>query len=177
MVTFFPYLYSCRHSWCSNLGGINTKKSSRATLTLIRNFTKISSCQVNTTSRRRIKQLRISFGSIFLQDFLMKVAIARTTFIVAGGNPHPLVLNDSPANGKCWQNHNLVTMSVLKCNLSLLLKPLVTDSNSHFDICQQTDVLLASPVTSDLHCSPVTSHTLYGKHKFYTNPYTAECIW
>ena len=28
--------------------------------------TKISSCQVNTTSRRRIKQLGISFGSIFL---------------------------------------------------------------------------------------------------------------
>ena len=32
----------------------------------IRDFTKISSCQVNTTSRRGIKQLGISFGSIFL---------------------------------------------------------------------------------------------------------------
>ena len=32
----------------------------------IRVVTKISSCQVNTTSRLGIKQLRISFGSIFL---------------------------------------------------------------------------------------------------------------
>ena len=32
MVTFFPYLYSCRRSKCSNLRGINPKKSSRATL-------------------------------------------------------------------------------------------------------------------------------------------------
>ena len=32
MVTFFPYLYSCRRSWCSKLGGINPKKSSQATL-------------------------------------------------------------------------------------------------------------------------------------------------
>ena len=31
-----------------------------------RAVTKISSCQVNTTSRRGIKQLGISFGSIFL---------------------------------------------------------------------------------------------------------------
>ena len=31
-----------------------------------RDVTKISSCQVKTTSRRGIKQLRISFGSIFL---------------------------------------------------------------------------------------------------------------
>ena len=32
VVTFFPYLYSRRHSWRSNLGGIPPKKSSRATL-------------------------------------------------------------------------------------------------------------------------------------------------
>ena len=31
-VTFFPYLYSCRRSYSSNLGGIPLKKSSRATL-------------------------------------------------------------------------------------------------------------------------------------------------
>ena len=31
-----------------------------------RAVTKISSCQVNTTSRRGIKELGISFGSIFL---------------------------------------------------------------------------------------------------------------
>ena len=32
----------------------------------IRDVTKISSCQVNTTSRQGIKQLEIPFGSIFL---------------------------------------------------------------------------------------------------------------
>ena len=32
VVTFFPYLYSRRHSWRPNLGGIPPKKSSRATL-------------------------------------------------------------------------------------------------------------------------------------------------
>ena len=31
-----------------------------------RDVTKISSCRVNTTSRQGIKQLGISFGSIFL---------------------------------------------------------------------------------------------------------------
>ena len=32
---------------------------------LCRDVTKISSCRVNTTSRRGIKQLRVSFGSVF----------------------------------------------------------------------------------------------------------------
>ena len=35
-------------------------------IVIIRVVTKISSCQVNTTSRRVIKQLGISFSSIFL---------------------------------------------------------------------------------------------------------------
>ena len=39
-------------------GGVNINVS--------RAVTKISSCRVNTTSRRGIKQLGISFGSIFL---------------------------------------------------------------------------------------------------------------
>ena len=38
----------------------------RALLLFSRDVTKISSCQVITTSRCGIKQLRISFGSIFL---------------------------------------------------------------------------------------------------------------
>ena len=38
-----------------------------------RDVTKISNCRVNTTNGRGIKQLRISFGSIFLL-FYMKVA-------------------------------------------------------------------------------------------------------
>ena len=49
--------------------------------------TKISSCQVNTTSRRGIKQLGILFGSIFFY-FPIKVA---------GENPRPPALNDNPA--------------------------------------------------------------------------------
>ena len=36
------------------------------TINVSRAVTKISSCRVNTTSRRGIKQLGISFGSIFL---------------------------------------------------------------------------------------------------------------
>ena len=49
--------------------------------------TKISSCRVNTTSRRGIKQLGVSFGSIFALK-------------VAGGKPRPPPLNESPAQSK-----------------------------------------------------------------------------
>ena len=48
--------------------------------------TKVSSCWVNTTSRRGIKRLGISFGSIF-HHFPIKVA---------GENPWPPALNDNP---------------------------------------------------------------------------------
>ena len=40
--------------------------STQVTIIMSRVVTKISSCRVNTTSRRGIKQLGISFGSIFL---------------------------------------------------------------------------------------------------------------
>ena len=45
--------------------------------------TKISSCQVNTTSRWGIKQL------------------PETIFVIAGGNPWPPPLNDIPLKGNC----------------------------------------------------------------------------
>ena len=48
--------------------------------------TKISSCRVNTTSRRAIKQLGISFGSLFL---LFSNEGSR-------GNPRQPAPNDSP---------------------------------------------------------------------------------
>ena len=51
-----------------------------------RDVTKISSCQVNTTSRQGIKQLGISFGSIFPWKK------PGATFIVAGENPGPHLL-------------------------------------------------------------------------------------
>ena len=55
--------------------------------------TKISSCQVNTTSRPGIEQLGISFGSIVL---LFSNKSSRGPHSVAGGNPRPPALNDSP---------------------------------------------------------------------------------
>ena len=50
---------------------------------------KISSCRVNTTSRRGIKQLGIFFFGPFFFCFPIKVA---------GGNPQPPALSDSPAD-------------------------------------------------------------------------------
>ena len=58
--------------------------------------TKISSCQVNTTSRREIKHLGISLGSIFSSIFLLGVGGRGGTFMVAGGNPWPPTLHDCP---------------------------------------------------------------------------------
>ena len=49
-----------------------------------RDITKISSCWGNTTSRQRIKQLGISSSAMF--------RLFSSTFIVAGGNPWPLLL-------------------------------------------------------------------------------------
>ena len=54
---------------------------------------KISSYRVNTTSRRGIKQLGVSFGSVF---FYFTLQVAGATFIVAGGNPRRPPLNDCP---------------------------------------------------------------------------------
>ena len=54
---------------------------------------KISSCGVNTTSRRGIKHLEVSFGSDF---FYFPIKVAGATLIVARGNPRPQALNDSP---------------------------------------------------------------------------------
>ena len=49
-----------------NLKEKQTKRNESTYTHSIRVVTKISSCQVNTTSRRGIKRLGISFGSIFL---------------------------------------------------------------------------------------------------------------
>ena len=52
----------------------------------------------NTTSRSGIKQIEISFGSIFLL-FSYERSQGPGSYIVAGGNPNPLALNNaSPAN-------------------------------------------------------------------------------
>ena len=58
-----------------------------------RDVIKISSCQVNTTSRWGINQPGISFGSIVL---LFSYATSwGATFITPGGNHWPPALNDS----------------------------------------------------------------------------------
>ena len=89
----------------------------------------------------------------------MKVA-RDLLFIVAGGNSNPLALNDVSRANAYKTTTYIVTKSVLKCNWLLLLKPLVTLSNSHFDIyVDHLIVLIVSPVTSDLHCGPVSPHT------------------
>ena len=52
----------------------------------------------NTISRSGIKQLEISSGSIFLL-FSYESSQGPGSYIVAGGNPNPLALNNaSPAN-------------------------------------------------------------------------------
>ena len=56
--------------------------------------TKISSCRVNTTSRRGIKRLGISFGSIFV--LFSNKSSQGGTLLVAGENPRPPALNDNP---------------------------------------------------------------------------------
>ena len=55
-------------------------------------MTKISSFWVNTISKQGIKQLGISFGSIFL--FFSEESSGEHVY-VAGGNPRPTALNDS----------------------------------------------------------------------------------
>ena len=55
----------------------------------------ISSYQVNTTSRRGIKQLGISFGSIFLLFFFyFPMKVTGAMFLAAGGNPCALHHNN-----------------------------------------------------------------------------------
>ena len=58
---------------------------------------KISSCQVNTTTRRGIKQLGISCGLFFFY-FDMNSKYPGATLPVARGNPQSLALDDSPSN-------------------------------------------------------------------------------
>ena len=62
---------------------------------MCRVVTKISSCRVNTTSRRGIKQLGISFGSIFL--LFSNKSSRGATLIIAGGNLWRPALNDNLA--------------------------------------------------------------------------------
>ena len=51
---------------------------------------------VTRISRRQgIKQLGVSFGSIFLLFFSMKVARGYVAFLVVRGNPQPLALDYS----------------------------------------------------------------------------------
>ena len=70
---------------------LSIQKTHKQTNTVVevRDVTNISSCWVNTTSRREIKQLGISFGSIF---FCFPMKVAGSMFLVARGNPWSLLL-------------------------------------------------------------------------------------
>ena len=57
---------------------------------------RISSCWVNTTIRRGIKRLGISFGSIFV--LFSNKSSRGGTLLIAGENPWPPALNDNPEN-------------------------------------------------------------------------------
>ena len=61
----------------------------------LRVVAKISSCRVNTASRRGIKRLGISFGSIFV--LFSNKSSRGATLLVAGENLRPPALNDNPA--------------------------------------------------------------------------------
>ena len=65
---------------------------------------KISSCRVNTTSRRGIKRLGIPFGSIFL--LFSNKSSRGATLLVAGENPRPPALNDNPDRKKTTTKQN-----------------------------------------------------------------------
>ena len=75
--------------------------------TNVRVFSKISSCRVNTTSRWGIKQLGVSFGSIFLLFSFERIA-GGYIHGSQGKSPQPSALNDShecsPTNA-CMTTH------------------------------------------------------------------------
>ena len=65
-----------------------------------RDFTKISSCWVNATSRQGIQQLRISFGPIFV---LFSHESSPDHVKATEENPRSPPLNDSPAKHRKLQ--------------------------------------------------------------------------
>ena len=64
-----------------------------------RAVTKISSCHINTTNRQGIKQLGISFGSIFLL-FSYEVSQGPRSYSSLGKS-QPSAVNDSPVCPEC----------------------------------------------------------------------------
>ena len=74
---------------------LSIQKTHKQTNTVVevRVVTNISSCWVNTTSRREIKQLGISFGSIF---FCFPMTVAGGHVLSSQGKPLVPPLNDSP---------------------------------------------------------------------------------
>ena len=68
--------------------------------------TQISSCRVNTKSRWGIKQLGISFDSIF-PLFSHKSSLG-ATFLAAKGNPWSQPVNDSPGYAVVMQQVQLL---------------------------------------------------------------------
>ena len=108
-MTLFVYVFSCGHLWRHNFEEVNFIKCTQNRC-FIQNVpctvvTKISSCQVNTTSRRGIKTARDFFWFYFSSIFLWK-SEPGAKFVVAWENPWSPPLNDSPGPGH-WLIRNL----------------------------------------------------------------------
>ena len=92
--------------------------------TCCRVVTKISSCRVNTTSRRGIKRLGISFGSIFL---LFSIKVAGSHSLSSRGK--------SPAPGSWWQPCGL------KFKLESTLRKFLSVYTERYYLCLQLPVM------------------------------------
>ena len=99
-----------------------------------RAVTRISSCRVNTTSRRGIKQLGISFGSFFcLFSF---VSSWGATIIVAGGNPWPPAVYDTPGYTVNIYHYPLIVVTYVYKGIQSLSSSCSKKGISFCHICQ-----------------------------------------
>ena len=81
--------------------------------------------------RQGIKQLVISFGSIFL---LFSNKVAGVTFIIARGNRQPLTLNDSPVNYVWTSLLSVYIKIIMKEAISLWVFNSCMSHNIYFEV-------------------------------------------
>ena len=70
-------------------------------------------------NRRGIKQLGVSFGSIFLLYFSFESSWG--TFLVAGKNSQPLPLNDSPGSGSARMVQMFIRLEIMMITMMLMM--------------------------------------------------------
>ena len=98
--------------------------------------TKISSCWVNTTSRRGIKWLGISFGSIFVLFF--KKSSRGPLSQQPGENPRPPALNDNPGGCLLCPLYYPNMMHIKFLLPTALIKQPTRSQELPYDICLPT---------------------------------------